>query len=203
VSEQTNPVQVSEVPEGWDEEAPDAFTRLRNHAKTLATDLKTKAQQDAERDAELERYRKRDRFLESLGDIQGVSFEDVKDVPLEQITPTLLKVKAEEKSKSADTELEALAKKAGFEDVGQFKTAVQTLTGMQEQERQQLASQTAAASATGVVTPPGDLTPAEAGTKAYQEAKAQGIAEDRAQAEYLRASRERQQEINAAAAERQ
>lgn len=182
MTDQNTPFE--ETPQGWNEDSPDAFTQLRTHSKSLAQSLREKEQNEAALAAELEGYRKRDKFAEALlaAGVEGVTFEDVADLTADQITPTALRVRAEEKQASKNALLADQAKAAGFETVEAYQTALQKLGAMSADEKQALVSQGQAATAGSA--PPQTTTLQERAHAAYRASKATGSNDETARAAY-------------------
>lgn len=183
-------------PSTWDEDDPRPW---RKHASTLEQELRTTREAQAEKDAKLAEYERRDAFAGALLEAQvtGISLDDLKDVPTEQINATFLKVRAQEKAAQDDAALEAQAKAAGFEDVASFKAALQAVDAKTAEERQALAAQGAVATAGGAGPAPQE-TVQERAWKAYKDARADGQPETIARAAYAKVLSETHQATTSA-----
>lgn len=181
MSEQNTPLE--ETPSGWDEDHPDAFTQLRTHSKTLAQQLKQERQDREAMASKLERFEKQERFQQVADEAkaEGVSFEDVADLPLDQITAVALRMKAEEKAQGQEALLADQAKAAGFDSVEAYRTALSKLGGMSAEEKQALVSQAAAATA-GHAPPQAEGSLREKAAAAFREKKMQGLPDEQARA---------------------
>lgn len=165
------------------ESAPDSF---REHVKKLGTDLKDTQTKLATQDEELVGYRKQQAFDKAIkeAEVEGISLEDLGDVKPEDINPTFLKVKAEERKNQQQEVLAQQAKVMGFEKVEDYQAALEKIkaekavTATNQQTQQVVASG-------GSPPPPEGESPKEKAWKQWEEDVKARIPRDVAQARYV------------------
>lgn len=184
----TDPTEVDTS--SWDDDDPRPW---RKHSDALAKKVKEQEAANQEAMAKLARYERREAFEHALSEakVEGVelTLEDFEGLPAEQISAVAIRMKAEEKAGERSAALETQAKALGFASAEEFQVALDKVTAMDSEKRASLITQSSVAQA-GAPGPAPTKTPEEAGWDAYKEAKGSGKAEDKAQAEYLRAHRE-------------
>lgn len=185
---------------GWETQDMRA---LREHAESLKADLDQERAQRAQEAEELDAFRRRDRFASALmeAQIDGISFEDVADLPTEQITATALRIRAEEKQAARGVAEERQAKELGFETVDEYRATISAVKTMRAEERQSLAAATAIVGSQAPPVAPVTKTPQEHAMDAYKEARAQGLPEDMSKARYAQALQEATNAMAARSAE--
>lgn len=165
---------------------------LRKHAKQLEADLKAEREARAAEIARLAEYEKRDAFDAAAKEagVDGLSLEDVKDLPKEQITATTLRVKAAEKEQAQQARLAELAQTLGTTP----EALAETIKAQEAKKAQEAADRAAATgiAAGGQAPPPGETkeTPSEKGLEAWKQAREHGTPQDLAEAEFVRAATE-------------
>jgi hypothetical protein len=156
----------------------EAFERMQSETKALReTNEKAQARLLA-----VDRRETFERVKGELGDVaKDVSLEDLGDLPLEQITPTTLKVKAQEKAEARTLAEVQIAKDLGFESVDEFRTFRAEREAAKAQTQQAMGITAAAATAGQSFIEP-VLSPKDAAFAAFNEAKTKGLPSDDAKA---------------------
>ena len=194
---------MSTQPEGAVIDWSTAPAQMREAFEANAKELKAlreAREADSKRLAEIDRRAAFDRVKTEAGDAAGdVTLEDLGEMATDQITTTILRAKATEKTEARAAAELTQAKAMGFENVEDFRTA---LAAVQAQKAKDTAGMTAnaVAAGSGAAPPAAPKTPTEAAIAVYREAKTQGLPNDRAETMFLEASFAAQLEEQAQAA---
>jgi hypothetical protein len=175
---------VAEDDEGT--EGTEGPSGLRKHAKQLEKELgELRAAQ--ERDAaELQRFRRERAFGTALAEakVEGVSLEDVGDLPADQITPALVRAKAAEKEDQRRKAEEAQAKALGFDSLDEYRDVLRIAQERKAELTAQRQAGTAAAM-TGAGREPEPDSPGVVAYRTWEESVKSGRPADLAQADFV------------------
>lgn len=150
------------------------FERLQGVTKKL----EEQQAKDAARLAAFDRREAFERVRAELGDAaKEVSLEDLGDTPLEQITATTLKVKAQEKVEARATAELAQATALGYTDVETYRADIAALQAQRAKDTQGMTAN-AIAAGSGKAPPEIPAQPHEAAFAAYEKARQSGLPPD-------------------------
>jgi hypothetical protein len=122
----------------------------RQHLRDLAKDNRQLREQQEATKTELASFRHRTAAEKAIAEaaVEGVTVEDLKDVPAEQLTATIVKVKAVEKEDARKAAVAAQATALGFENVADYEAAMNRVKAEQETRSKTQAAQAAVVGAT-------------------------------------------------------
>lgn len=167
-------------------EGTDGPAGLRKHARQLEKDLaEVRAQQ--ERDAtELQTFRRERAFGAALAEanVEGVTLDDVGDLPADQITSSLVRAKAAEKEDQRRAAEERQAKELGFESLDEYRDVLKIA---QERKAEMVAQrQTAGSVATSAPgREPEKDSPGVIAYREWEDARKAGVPADHAAARFV------------------
>lgn len=155
---------------------------------------KLKAQEEALSQAQQKvvAYERQQAFEKALAEagegVEGITLDDLGDLPADSITPTLLKAKAAELNEGKQAQLEEQAKAHGFESAEDFQKALEAAKALKKEQWDQLskANQVMAQGGLETAPPPEEKSDAQIVSEAYETAQKAGAPQDAATAAAFR-----------------
>jgi hypothetical protein len=175
---------------------------LRAAHEQQAKELKDLREKQAASDARLAAIDHREKFESLKGStdtLKDLTPDDVKDIPADQLSTTILEAKAIEKARAKEAAELTQAKALGYESLETYKADIAALQAKRTADTRGMASN-AAAAASGPGEPEAPKSRIEVANDAYKEARAKGMPQDKALGLFLGESFARQMEEQKAAA---